>query len=127
MISFIVNLAWPMVGFTIVNQYFVPLMIEARAPLPPKTVAAGLTTYRVFVCAASLLYIRRVKRNPLFVVSLICIGLGTLTLAVHFLMNSNGEITSVWSGFAWLPVGAYAMVYTGKKKLCCEIKWASCL
>ena len=71
------------------------------------------TVFRVVAVAFSLLYIKRVKRVPLYMLCLAICSVGQFLLAAHFILNLEGEFNKVWSGFAWLPIVGIAVFYTG--------------
>ena len=69
--------------------------------------------FRIFVVAFSLLYIKRVKRVPLYMLCVAICSVGQFILAAHFILNLDGAFNKVWGGFAWLPILGIAVFYTG--------------
>ena len=73
---------------------------------------------RVLAVAFSLLYIKKVRRVPLYMGCLAICAVGQFILAAHFIFNLEGRFNEFWSGFAWLPIVGIAVFYTG---FCCGV------
>jgi len=112
LICIIVYLGFPLSGHNIITQFFVSLLIEANSPIDPKMAAAVLSSYRIVICIISLTYVKRLKRKILYTLSLVVQLFGCTTVAVHFIYNSENQLTNIGNGFAWLPLIGMGLMYT---------------